>query len=360
MDNFRTLRVHSTREEPNDTLYVQFDVPEQWAAEFQFQQGQYLTFKADLEGGEVRRSYSICAGLGEALAVAIKKIDGGQFSEYAHASFRAGAEVSVLAPDGNFFTPIDPDCKKNYLLIAAGSGITPIISIAKSVLSKEPNSQVTLLYGNRRSVDVIFRESLLWLKNRYMHRLQWINIFSQETQAAEILNGRINNAKGGELDQRLIDIVGHDEFFLCGPEGMISEVSRGLRGMGIDESQIHYELFFASAEDAREAMAKHHERALQYAGLTTQVSVQSAGRVVIFELTADGENILDGAMRNGLDLPYSCKGGVCATCKAKVLEGEVDMDLNHALTQDELNAGFVLTCQSHPISRKVVIDFDAR
>lgn len=360
MEKFRTLSVHSTREEPNNTLYVRFDVPVQWAREFEFQQGQYLTFKADLEAGEVRRSYSICAGLGEPLAVAIKKIDGGQFSEYAHAAYHAGVEVSVLPPDGNFFTPIDPQGKKNYLLIAAGSGITPVISIAKSVLLKEPGSQVTLLYGNRRSVDVIFRETLLWLKNRYMHRFQWINIFSRETQAAKILNGRINNAKGGELNQRLIDIVGYDEFFLCGPEGMISEVSRGLRSMGIDEVCIHYELFFASAEDAREAMAKHHERALQYAGLTTQVSVQSAGRAVVFELTADGENILDGAMRNGLDLPYSCKGGVCATCKAMVLEGEVDMDLNHALTQDEQDAGFVLTCQSHPISGKVVIDFDVR
>ena len=188
--------------------------------------------------------------------------------------------------------------------------------------------------------------------------LQWINILSQETQDAPILNGRINNKKGGELNQHLIDIISYDEFFLCGPEGMISEVARGLRATGVAEEKIHYELFFASPEDAQAAIEKHQERARKFKGLTTEVRVRAGGRVVAFDLTADGENILDGAMESGLDLPYSCKGGVCATCKAKIIEGEVDMDLNHALSKDEVDQGFVLTCQAHPISNKVVVDFD--
>ncbi len=358
MPQFHELTVARTHAEPNNTLYVEFAVPEPLAAEYEFIQGQYLTFAAEINGEEVRRSYSICAAVGEPLAVAIKKIDGGVFSEYAHSHFCTGSRVRALPPDGRFYTPLDPAKAKNYLCIAAGSGITPVISIVKSVLAAEPESRVTLLYGNRRSADIIFREQLLWLKNRYLQRLQWINIFSRENQDAPILNGRINNRNGGELNNRLIDIAGFDEFFLCGPEGMISEVSRGLRATGIDESHIHYELFFASAEDARQAIEKHHARAREYAGLTTQVRVRSGGREVSFELTADGGNILDGAMESGLDLPFSCKGGVCATCKARVLEGQVDMDLNHALSADEVSEGFVLTCQAHPISNSVLVDFD--
>lgn len=358
MEHSHRLLVAKTHMEPNDALYVELAVPPALAQAYEFTQGQYLTFSAQVDGQEVRRSYSICSSVGGPLAVAIKKIEGGVFSQYAHESFRPGTEVQVLPPDGQFNSQLDPGQEKDYLCIAAGSGITPIISIVKTVLETEPASRVTLLYGNRRSVDMMFREQLLWLKSTYMSRLQWINIFSQESQAAEILNGRINNRKGGELNRHLIDIRGYDEFFLCGPEAMISEVSRGLRGQDVEESQIHYELFFASAEDAREAIAKHHARARQYAGLSTEVRVRSGGREVVFALTADGENILDGAMNNGLDLPFSCKGGVCATCKAKVVQGQVDMDLNHALSAEELEQGYVLTCQAHPISDNVVVDFD--
>lgn len=356
--NMHTLTIARTHLEPNDTLYVELAVPAELAETFSFQQGQYLTFSAALNGEEVRRSYSVCAAVGEPLAVAIKKIDGGAFSQYAHEHFKPGTEVNVIAPAGEFTSKLDPQQEKDYLCIAAGSGITPVISIVKTVLEQEPKSRVTLLYGNRRSAQIIFRDQLLWLKNRFMTRLQWINIFSQEPQAAPILNGRIDNRKGGELNQCLIDIAGYDEFFLCGPEAMTSEVARGLRGAGISEDKIHYELFFASAEDAQAAIERHHARAEKYAGLTTEVVVRSSGREVSFELTADGENILDGAIDNGMDLPFSCKGGVCATCKAKLLEGEVEMDLNHALSVEEVEAGFVLSCQAHPISKKVVVDFD--
>ncbi len=356
--DLHTLTIAETRTEPNDMLYVQLDVPAPLAETFTFKAGQYLTFSATLNGAEVRRSYSICAAVGEPLAVAIKQIDGGAFSRYAHEHFRPGASVHVSPPAGEFTSALNADQEKDYLCIAAGSGITPIISIVKTVLETEPKSRVTLLYGNRRSGDIVFRDKLLWLKNAYMTRLQWINIFSRENQEAPVLNGRINNRKGGELNRHLIDIRGYDEFFLCGPEAMISEVARGLRGEGVAEANIHYELFFASPEDARAAIERHNARAKAYAGLTTEVVVRSSGREISFELTADGENILDGAMDNGMDLPFSCKGGVCATCKARVLEGEVDMDLNHALSADEVAAGFVLSCQAHPISKKVVVDFD--
>ncbi len=358
MSQFHTLTIEQVEQEPNDTIHVTFIVPNHLRQGFEFKQGQYLTFTQDIDGEEIRRSYSICAGVGEPLSVAIKRIDGGAFSGYAHEHFKAGATVRVQPPEGHFYTELDAAQSKHYLLIAAGSGITPILSIAKSVLAIEPTSRVTLLYGNQRSTEVIFREQLLWLKNRYMQRLQWINIFSRERQDAPILNGRINNSKGAELNGRLIDILDYDEFFLCGPEGMISEVSRGLRSMGVDAAQIHYELFFASAEDARIAREKHQERARQYAGLNTAVSVRYGGREIAFDLTADGENILEGASNHGLELPFACKGGVCATCKARVVAGAVDMDLNHALSQEEVTAGFILTCQAHPITGRVIVDFD--
>ncbi|MEM7100051.1 MAG: 2Fe-2S iron-sulfur cluster-binding protein [Pseudomonadota bacterium] len=358
MSQFHTLSIDEVRREANNTIYVRLNVPEPLQSLFHFTQGQYLTFEKKIDGHVLRRSYSICSAVGEPLAVAIKQIDGGAFSKYAHTHFAAGKTVQCLPPEGNFFSPLSPEQTKNYLLIAAGSGITPIISIAKTVLQQEPGSQVTLLYGNRRSADIIFRDDLSWLKNRYMQRLQWINIFSQETQDAPILNGRIDNKKGSELNRYLIDIKNYDEFFLCGPEGMISEVARGLRAIGVADEKIHYELFFASPEDAQAAIEKHQQRALKYKNLHTEVRVRAGGREVVFDLTADGENILDGAMASGLDLPFSCKGGVCATCKARIIEGQVDMDLNHALSEQELSDGFVLTCQSHPITRRVVVDFD--
>ena len=268
--------------EANETLQVTFGVPDELAETFSFIQGQYLTLICELQGERIRRSYSICSAVGEPLAVAIKRIEGGAFSCHAHEHFKPGTVVEVLPPDGQFHVPIEPDRARRYLLIAAGSGITPILSIAKTVLEREAESFVTLLYGNRRSADIIFREALLWLKNRYLTRFQWLNIFSREQQAAPVLNGRIDNRKGAELDGKLIDIRSYDEFFLCGPEGLISEVARGLRGVGVDETHIHYELFFASAEDAREAMARHKARAEAYAGLTTEMRVRHAGREVSF------------------------------------------------------------------------------
>ena len=357
---FYPLRVAEVRPETGSAVCVVFDLPEELRKTFRFIQGQYLTLRAEIDGQQVSRSYSICSAIDDAyLRVGIKQMDGGVFSTYANEQLRAGDEIRVRPPEGRFHTPLSRDNAGNYMCICIGSGITPVLSIVKSILAREPQSFVTLLYGNRNSATVMFKNELSFLKNRYMTRFSWINILSREQQDAEVLYGRLDNRKGGELmRKRLIDIAAVDEFFLCGPQSMISEVSRGLRGTGVDEAHIHYELFSSSVEDARAVVEKHLARAQQYAGRVSDVTVTVAGRSSRFDLSTDGESILDGALRNGADLPFSCKDGVCATCKARLLEGDVEMDINHALSRQEVAEGMVLTCQSHPISEQVVVDFD--
>ncbi len=360
MDTYVPLRIAATRMLTDDALAVRFEVPTEYAPAFEFHHGQYLTLRARIDGELLVRSYSICCAAGDPMPmIAIKRVAGGRFSEYAHRHLKPGATIDVAPPAGEFTTPLDATRARNYLCIAAGSGITPILSVVRSVLAGEPRSRVTLLYGNRRTATMMFRDELSFLKNAYLDRLQWINVMSREQQGAEVLNGRIDNRKGRELNRRLIRIVAYDEFFLCGPEAMISEVSRGLRGEGIDPQRIHYELFHASALDAKAVIAKHRSRAERFAGALSEVRVRVGGRETGFELASDGENVLDGALDAGLEVPFSCKGGVCATCKARLIEGEVEMDLNHALSQAELEAGFILTCQAHPVTPRVVVDYDA-
>ncbi len=359
VNEFFQLPVAQVRRVTDDAVCVRFDVPDDVAEQFRFRQGQYLTLRREIDGEEVRRSYSICSGIDDnRLEIAIKAVPGGRFSGFANAALAAGDVLDVMAPAGNFTTPLDADAERNYLCIAAGSGITPILSIVKSILATEPLSHVTLLYGNQSVASIMFREELDRLKNRYMARFQLIHVLSRENREVDILNGRIDNRKGAALCRNLLDLSAVDEFFLCGPEAMISEVSRGLRASGIDEARIHYELFGASADDAAEVVKRHHARAEKFAGRTAQVTVRLDGRETRLELAPDGENVLDAALDAGLDLPYACKGGACATCKARVTAGEVEMDLCHALDQAEIDAGYVLTCQAHPVSDEVTIDFD--
>ncbi len=352
------LAISKMWREPNDMLCLQLQPEPDHQNDFEFLPGQYLTLGATVGGQRINRSYSLCSSPGEPLTVAIKNIEGGIFSSHAHERLQEGDVLRSLAPAGEFVAPCQSVGQQHLLCIAAGSGITPILSIVRASLKANPVCRVTLMYGNRKGTDIAFMESLCWLKNAFMERFQWINVLSQERQIAPALHGRINNETGAALNGTLINIEEYDDFFLCGPEGLIAEVSRGLRALGIEESRIHYELFFASAEDARLAIEKHKQRARDYGGMTTQVTVRAGGREVSFGLDADGESILDSAMNNGLNLPFSCKGGVCATCKAKVLSGEVDMDLNHGLSEGEVEAGYVLTCQAHPISKNVSIDYD--
>ncbi len=357
--HFHSLKISELHRDTKHAVVLNFEVPDDLGDTFAFQQGQYLTLRADIDGETVQRSYSICSGLDDGeLRVGIKHVEDGVFSSWANEQLQAGDTIDVMSPRGSFFTELDAGRPRNYLCISSGSGITPVLSIIKTLLAREPECKVTLLYGNQRTATMMFRNELAFLKNRYMQRFHWINIFSRETQEAEILSGRINNRKGGELNHRLIKIRDFDQFFLCGPEGMISEVSRGLRSEGIEEDCIHFELFASSAENARKAVERHHARAQEHKGKVSQVTLISSGREHNFELNADGENLLDAGLNNGIDLPFSCKGGVCATCKAVLKEGTVDMDLNQALAPEEVEKGYILTCQSHPISEKVVVDYD--
>jgi len=357
--SFFPLRIKELHRDTDEAVVLTFEVPPELANTFSFTQGQYLTLKQVIDGEEVRRSYSICSGLDDGhLRVAIKHVKGGVFSGWANRHLKTGDSLDVMPPGGNFFSVIDPQHGRNYLCICAGSGITPVLSIIKTVLAREPFSKVTLLYGNQRTATMMFRNELAFLKNACMERFHWINIFSREPQEVDLFSGHLDNRKGGALNRRLIKIREFDEFFLCGPEAMISEVSRGLRGEGIAEEHIHFELFAASAEQARRAIERHHARAQEYKGQVSSIGIRSGGREYRFQLSTDGENILDAGLRNGVDLPFSCKGGVCATCRARLIEGEVEMDLDQALRPEEIENGYILTCQSHPISKKVVVDFD--
>ncbi len=355
------LTIASVAPETDQAVRVGFAIPDELRDTFQYKQGQYLTLESDIDGEAVRRSYSICSGINDSeMQIAIKRVEGGVFSNFANDSLKSGDTIQVMPPQGSFFTELDAERQGNYLFISSGSGITPVVSNIKSILEEEPHSKVTLLFGNQRSSSIMFRETFSFLKNKYMTRFHWVNILSREDQGADVLNGRLNNRKGAELNKQLIKLGSYDEYFICGPESMISEVSRGLRGVGVEEENIHYELFAASAEDARAVVEKHHARAKAYGGKVSQVTVMMDGRAVQLEMTADGENILDAGINNGMDLPYSCKGGVCSTCKAKLVEGEVDMDITHGLEDGEMEQGFILTCQAHPISDSVTVDFDQK
>ena len=342
-----------------DAVALSFDLPDDLAQTFKYVQGQHLTLKADIDGQDVRRSYSICQGVNEQqLQVGIKAIEGGLFSNYANNELKAGMTLEVMPPQGHFFTPLNADNQKHYLFVAVGSGITPNLSHIRSILAAEPQSQVTLLYGNKSTPLMMFREHLCFIKNQYLDRFQQINLFTREENEAELFNGRISAQKILDLHQaRVIRIEDFSDVFICGPEAMITEVSNAFKHWHFSDEQIHYELFFSGSAQAQAAQ-KQAARAEKFGEKIASVSVKVAGRKTFLELSATGRNILDAAMESGADLPFSCKGGVCATCKAKVLKGQVEMDLNHSLTEQELADGYILTCQSHPVSDEVEIDFD--
>lgn len=357
---FHPLTVAAVEPETDQAIRVTFAVPEGLEDTFEYLPGQYLTLECLVDGETVRRSYSICSGIHDAAPqIAIKRVEGGLFSNHANDYFAPGMGVDVLPPQGSFHVPLVTEGSRNYLFIASGSGITPVVSNIKSILETEPQSSVTLLYGNQRTATIMFRETLSFLKNRFMTRFHWVNILSREDQGSDLLNGRLNNRKGAELNSQLISLSDFDHYFICGPESMISEISRGLRGLGVDEANIHYELFASSAEDAKRVVEKHHARAREFAGRLSRVRIIQDGRSLEFELGADGENLLDAGINQGMDLPYSCRGGVCSTCKARLVEGEVDMDITHGLEPEELKDGYILTCQAHPLTDAVVVDFDA-
>ena len=342
-----------------DAVAVTLDLPAELSETFQAIHGQHLTLKAQIDGKDIRRSYSICGGPGsQDLQVAIKRIEGGVFSTFANRHLKVGAQLEVMPPQGHFYTPLDAQYRKHYLLLAVGSGITPNLAHLQAILQQEPESRVTLIYGNRSTPLMMFREQLSFIKNRYLSRFNWIKVFSREDAEAELLNGRIDAEKLQQMhDAHLLNLERFDEVFVCGPEAMIERVVAFMRGRGLASEQVHYELFFADSAEKRSEQ-KMAARSEKYHHKVAQVALKVSGRTTRLEVAMDGGSILDAAVEAGADVPYACKSGVCATCKAKVVSGQVEMDQNHSLTEDEMAAGMILTCQAHPSSAKVDIDFD--
>ncbi|MFG6565732.1 2Fe-2S iron-sulfur cluster-binding protein [Sulfitobacter sp. 1A13421] len=321
---------------------------------FAFTQGQYLTFKQDFDGTELRRNYSICAGLDDGeLKVGIKRVDGGAFSTYANTELKVGDVLHAMPPQGKFFTPIEPEVAKNYLGFAGGSGITPVLSILKTVLKREPQSTFTLVYANRAVNTIMFREELEDLKNRYMGRLTVIHIL-ESGQDVELFEGRVDQAKCDALFKHWIQIDTIDTAFICGPEPMMLAIAEALKTHGLGEEQIKFELFSESQQGrlAKQEMAKRSEG---QKGTEITVIIDGARRSFTMQ---KGQSVLEAALENGQEAPFSCKAGVCSTCMGKVLEGEVEMISNHALEDYEVERGYVLTCQSYPLSDKLTIDYD--
>lgn len=356
MSRFHRLTIKQVRPETRDAVSIVFDVPAELQDEFRYTQGQHLVMRTLLDGEEVRRSYSICSGVADnELRVAIKKVAGGRFSAFANEQLQPGHQLEVMPPAGEFSTALDPARQGNYLAVAAGSGITPILSIIKTTLQAEPNSHFTLLYGNRSSAGALFREQLEDLKNRFLQRLNLIFVFSREQQDVDLYNGRINAEKCDLLFSRWLNVQTLDAAFICGPQAMTETVRDSLKAKGMASQRIHFELFGA-ANDGSKRQAR--EAARQLDAEVSQITVISDGRALAFDLPRNTLSVLDAGNAIGAELPYSCKAGVCSTCKCKVIEGEVEMDSNHALEDYEVAAGYVLSCQSFPISQKVVLDFD--
>ncbi len=321
---------------------------------FAFTQGQYLTFKQDFDGTELRRNYSICAGLDDGeLKVGIKRVDGGAFSTYANTELKVGDTLHAMPPQGKFFTAIEPEVAKNYLGFAGGSGITPVLSILKTVLKREPNSTFTLVYANRAVNTIMFREELEDLKNRYMGRLTIIHIL-ESGQDMELFEGRVDQAKCDALFKHWIQIDNIDTAFICGPEPMMLAIAEALKTNGLGDDQIKFELFSESQQGrlAKQEMAKRSEG---QSGTEVTVIIDGARRSFTMQ---KGQSVLEAALENGQEAPFACKAGVCSTCMGKVLDGEVEMLSNHALEDYEVERGYVLTCQSYPLSDTLTIDYD--
>ncbi|HYC40532.1 MAG TPA: 1,2-phenylacetyl-CoA epoxidase subunit PaaE [Chitinophagaceae bacterium] len=357
--HFHKLKVLEVRRETPDCVSVAFKIPEKLKPTFEFRQGQSLTMRSFFDGEEVRRTYSICSSpLENEWRVAIRKVEGGLFSSFANERLRAGDELEVMPPVGKFYTELDPAQHKSYLAFAAGSGITPVISLIKTTLAIEPRSKFTLVFGNRTRSSIIFFEELEGLKNKYLDRFNLIHILSRERTDTPLHFGRVDVQKLNDL-QRLVDYRGMDEIFICGPEAMIFCIRGYMENLGIEKRRIHFELFTTPGEKGPSVRKQAAPPAAD--APKSHLTIRLDGRSVDFDLPFSSETtILDAALQQGADLPFACKGGVCCTCKARLIEGEVSMDVHWGLEEEEIEKGYILTCQSHPKTEKVVVDFDIR
>jgi len=356
MARFHDLTVTDVHKTIRDAVVVTLQPVNGAAEEFDFTQGQYLTFRHDFDGDELRRSYSICAGKDEGiLQVGIKRVDGGAFSTWANEDLKVGDTLQAMPPMGGFFSTLDAGNEKNYLGFAGGSGITPVLSILKTTLAAEPNSTFTLVYANKGVNTIMFREELEDLKNTYMGRFNTIHILESDAQEIDLFTGLVTEEKCAELFQSWIDIKNIDMAFICGPEPMMLGIAAALRSAGLDDAQIKFELFASSqpGRAKRKAVSKNAASDAQQA----KASITLDGSTQTIDMPKD-LSILDAALENKMDAPYACKAGVCSTCRCKVLEGEVEMVANHALEDYEVEKGYVLSCQSFAVTDNVVVDFD--
>jgi ring-1,2-phenylacetyl-CoA epoxidase subunit PaaE len=350
---FHRLKIADVRRETPEAVSIAFAVPRELAEAYRFTPGQHVTMRTKIDGAEVRRSYSICVSPDDGeLRVAVKKVDGGTFSTLANSSIKVGDEIDVMTPQGRFGVALDPDAARTYVAIAAGSGITPLMSMLRTILTHEKKSRVVLIYGNRTTQSIIFREALEDLKDRFLDRLTIHHVLSREPQEIALLDGRIDTDKISALLRTLPDGA-IDHAFLCGPGGLIESGKVALARAGVAPGRVHVEYFStdgmpietraagAITTDSREATAE-----IMLNGARHSIPVRS------------GETIVDAGLRAGLEMPYSCRGGMCCTCRAKVTEGAVTMDTNYSLEPWELEAGYVLTCQAHPVTPRVVLDYD--
>ena len=355
MARFFPLTVTDMKRDTRDSVILTLTPPANAAGSFKFIQGQYLTFRRIFEGEELRRSYSICAGLDDGiLRVGVKRVEGGWFSGWANEELKVGDTLEAMAPMGNFHSALDADAAHAYLGFAGGSGITPLISIIRTVMAREPKSTFTLVYANRSASAIMFREELEDLKNIYMGRFNVVHILETEADI-DLFSGILNREKCDALFERWVDAAGADMAFICGPEPMMLAVADALKAKGLGEDKIKFELF-ASARPG--LAAKRKSTAAASAGEAHKATIILDGAAREIEIAASGQSVLEAALANSIDAPFACKAGVCSTCRARLVEGDVDMEANYALEDYEVERGYILTCQSYPKSAKLVVDYD--
>lgn len=352
MAKFHRLKISEITRETADCVSVVFDVPADLKSEFQYIQGQYLTLKIFVKGEELRRSYSVCSSpvADNELRVAIKKVQGGRGSTYINEVAKPGDTMEVMTPMGGFYSPVNASNAKHYVLFAGGSGITPMLSILKTVLASEPNSRITLFYGNRDQSSVIFRKQLDDLVTANSSRLSVHHILEQGA-ADEMHSGQLSQDKINAFVKQYVDLKGDNEYFICGPGPMMENAKAVLEQVGAAKDRVHIEYFTAVIEATAPKSGEGDT-------IVSQVTIIMDGDEKVVELSSDGMPVLDAALAAGLDAPFACKGAVCCTCRAKVMEGKMSMDNNFALTDQEVEEGYVLTCQAHPLTEKVVVDYD--
>lgn len=353
---FYTVSVKDIHRTTADAVVITLDIPDEIKSKFEYKQGQYLTLKQMINGEEVRRSYSLCSSpLDNEWKIGVKKVEDGRFSTFANEVLKVEDKLEIMPPAGHFFTQISKEAQKNYIAFAAGSGITPILSIIKTHLEAEPKASFKLFYINQKVSSIMLKEEIEGLKNLYMERFEIFHFLTKQSRAVPLFNGRLDNDKLDIIFKTIADESLTDHFFSCGPEAMIFLIKDFLEKKGVDSNKIHFELFGTNTEAQAKKKADIKDK---LKGKTCDITITEGGKTYNFEIEQGSDNILDAALNNDADMPFACKGGVCATCKAKLVEGNVNMLLSYGLEQEEIDNGFILTCQAIPTTNKVVVDFD--